>query len=158
MIFATVGTQLTFQRLIQYLRDVVEQHPHQILAQTIDQEYEYCPKGRLVCVKNLTPQDFDRHMSAATLVVSHAGIGSIISASRFQKPIILVPRRCELGEHRNDHQVDTTHRFAGSRGIYVANDGAEIADLFLADLEARPLLDPASSSLISGISRFIADD
>lgn len=156
MIFATVGTQLTFNRLIQYLHEVVEQHPHEIFAQTIDKKYEYRAIGRLVCVKALTPQEFDRHMSTARLVVSHAGMGSIISASRFQKPIILVPRRCDLGEHRNDHQVDTTRRFADSRGIYVANERREIAELLLADLEARPALDPASSSLISGISRFIA--
>jgi len=155
MIFATVGTQLTFPRLTQYLRSVVDILPLEILAQTIDEEYEYEATGRLACVKSLTPQAFDEHMAAARLVISHAGIGSIISATRFQKPIILVPRSAELKEHRNNHQADTALRFSGSPGIYIANDDIEIARLCRRELVPRPALDPANSSLILGISDFI---
>lgn len=155
MIFATVGTQLTFDRLVQSLRYLVENHDHEIFAQTIDQEYEYRAKGHLTCVKQLAPSAFDERFAAARLVISHAGIGSIISASRFQKPIILMPRSADLNEHRNNHQVDTAARFSGSRGIYIANDEKQIAALCLADLEARPSLDPASSGLIAGIRDFI---
>jgi len=158
MIFATVGTQLTFDRLIQALRYLVDHHDHEVFAQTIDQEYEYRAKGRLICVKHLAPQAFDERFAAARLVISHAGIGSIISASRFQKPIILMPRSAELKEHRNNHQADTAARFSGSPGIYVANDEVEISKLCEAKLEPRPALDPASSSLIAGIKGFIHRD
>ncbi len=155
MIFATVGTQLTFDRLVNALRYLVDTHDHEIVAQTIDQEYEYRAKGHLTCVKHLTPQAFDERFAAARLVISHAGIGSIISASRFQKPIILMPRNAELNEHRNNHQADTAARFSGSPGIYIANDEKQIAALCLSDLDARPALDPASSGLITGIRSFI---
>lgn len=155
MIFATVGTQLVFPRLVESLRYLVEEYENDVFAQTIDQEYEYQAKGRLICVKQLAPQAFDDRFSASRLVISHAGIGSIISASRFQKPIILVPRQAELKEHRNNHQADTANRFTGSTGIYVANDARQIAALCQSPLDARPALDPASSSLIGGIRDFI---
>jgi len=155
MIFATVGTQLPFPRLVHYLRHLVDHQRHEVFAQTIDQSYEYQSRGRLICVKSLDPQSFDEHFAEARVVISHAGIGSIISASRFQKPIILVPRRAELNEHRNDHQADTAMRFMNATGIYIANTEAQIQDLCQGRLEARPALSPASSNLIAGIRTFI---
>ena len=42
----------------------------------------------------------------ARIVVSHAGIGCIISASKHNKPNIIVPRREMYKEHFDDHQVE----------------------------------------------------
>ena len=33
-----------------------------------------------------------------------------------------MPRRAELGEHRNDHQRATAERFRDRKGIFVADD------------------------------------
>jgi beta-1,4-N-acetylglucosaminyltransferase len=43
----------------------------------------------------------------ATLIVSHTSSGPLIYARKFQKPIITVPRRLELGEAVANHQVET---------------------------------------------------
>lgn len=43
----------------------------------------------------------------ATLVVSHTSSGPLIYAKKFRKPIITLPRRPELGEAVDDHQVET---------------------------------------------------
>ena len=42
----------------------------------------------------------------ADIVISHAGAGSIINALRNRKPLIIVPRLVEYGEHTNSHQRD----------------------------------------------------
>ena len=41
----------------------------------------------------------------ARVVVSHAGVGCIISALKHNKPNIVVPRRKEYSEHFDDHQL-----------------------------------------------------
>jgi UDP-N-acetylglucosamine transferase subunit ALG13 len=154
MIFATVGTQLPFPRMLTCLRQLVEKLPIEVFAQTITEECTYSAAGMLTCVKKLSPQEFDAQFSRAELIVSHAGIGSIISAARARKPIALIPRRHEFGEHRNDHQMDTVRKFADRQGLYVAHDFADLLRIVNQPLQSYSLADQ-ESNLINGIRRFI---
>lgn len=43
----------------------------------------------------------------AKLIVSHTSSGPLIYARKFGKPIITLPRRSDLGEAVDDHQVET---------------------------------------------------
>jgi UDP-N-acetylglucosamine transferase subunit ALG13 len=61
-------------------------------------------------------------MESANFVVAHAGMGSIITALTLAKPLVIMPRRADLGEHRNDHQTATVARFLDRAGIFVAAD------------------------------------
>ncbi|AOL93009.1 glycosyltransferase [Porphyrobacter sp. LM 6] len=67
-------------------------------------------------------------MERSRLIVSHAGIGTILTAARFAKPIVLIPRRAALEEHRNDHQLATVAQLATRPGILVARDETELSD------------------------------
>ena len=58
----------------------------------------------------------------ARCLVSHAGMGSIITALDLSKPIVIVPRRGHLQETRNDHQYSTAREFRGKPGIFLAED------------------------------------
>jgi UDP-N-acetylglucosamine transferase subunit ALG13 len=49
-------------------------------------------------------------MRDARVVISHAGVGSIILARRCGKVPIIVPRRADLGEAVDDHQVPLARR------------------------------------------------
>lgn len=155
MIFATVGTQIPFPRMIESVRYAAERLDIDIVAQTIDVDYVYTPKGRLTCVKTVHPRKFQDLVAAADIIVSHAGIGSIISAATASKPIILMPRQSQLSEHRNDHQVDTAKRFGSRRGIYIFNDGPELVDVLTAPLVPLAPIEPDMSPLITGIKSFI---
>lgn len=46
------------------------------------------------------------YIQQARIVVAHAGIGTIISARRYGKPLVIVPRRKCYGEHTDDHQSE----------------------------------------------------
>ncbi len=74
----------------------------------------------------IPPAEFNRLLGQAELVIAHAGMGSIISALRNAKPIIIMARRANLGEHRNDHQLATAAHFANRQGVYVAQDEAAL--------------------------------
>ena len=110
MIFVTVGTQLPFERLIQAVDDWAGAHPNVPVTAQVGMT-EYKPK-HLHCVQGLTPQAYQEKLNAANLIVSHVGMGTIISGLSNAKPMILMPRLASLGEHRNDHQVATASKFS----------------------------------------------
>jgi UDP-N-acetylglucosamine transferase subunit ALG13 len=51
-------------------------------------------------------EEFDRLCLAADHVITHAGVGSVMTAVRLGKVPIVVPRRRDLGEVVNDHQFE----------------------------------------------------
>lgn len=131
MIFVTTGTQLPFPRMIDTVAGIAADLSEEIIAQvgpdTSARDFE--------THNTLAPAQFAEFFSRARVVVAHAGVGSILSARKFGKPVILVPRRHDLGEHRNDHQMATAAEVEGRTGIYVAWDEAQLrAHLASADL------------------------
>ncbi|ANY19432.1 hypothetical protein A6F68_00906 [Tsuneonella dongtanensis] len=155
MILATAGTQLPFPRMLRALDRIAEKHGLRVVAQTC---------GNLAGARALEqrefiePQPFAEMLAQADVVVSHAGIGTILAASRARKPLILYPRVAALGEHRNEHQRATAKAMAGRRGIHVAWDDATLSALLtgpaLAPLE--PGHSPELPGLISAVSEFVS--
>jgi len=85
-------------------------------------------------------------------------MGSIITALELGKQIIVMPRRANLGEHRNDHQIATAKYFAEQGRILAAFDEQELFDKLdhLRTLTRdEPLIAGASPSLIATIRTFI---
>jgi len=77
----------------------------------------------------VSPNALEEHARVADLIIAHAGMGSIISALRYSKPIVIMPRLASLGEHRNEHQLATATRFAKRPGVYVTNDSSELGQM-----------------------------
>lgn len=156
MIFATVGTQGHFDRLIRTIDGWAGANGRtDVFAQTGPSDYrsEYIRTERFI-----DATEFRDRVEAASLVISHAGMGSIITALELGKRIIVMPRRASLGEHRNDHQLATAKRFADQGCITVAyteKDLIERLDRLQALNETERLTSPASPHLISTIRGFI---
>lgn len=109
MIFIIVGTQEPFDRMVEYIDQWSEKSGyHDIYAQIA--KSKYMPKN-FKYIDFLPPDIFDQKFKEADLIVSHAGMGSIISALQFAKPIIVIPRLAKKKEHRNDHQLATANSF-----------------------------------------------
>ena len=73
-------------------------------------------------VEFLPPDEFNKLFSKARLIVAYAGMGTIISAMRQHKPIIIFPRIAAWGEHRNEHQLATAQKMKELGYVYVATD------------------------------------
>jgi len=121
----------------------------------VDEATGYHPK-HFKWAPYLDANTYTQKIQNAKVVVSHAGMGSIISAMTYQKPIILLPRKAELGEHRNDHQLATAHRFRSRPGIFVADEAEDIPgllDQLLNDEDAKldRIPDFADESLLAAI-------
>src|SRR5690606_38419898 len=109
----------------------------------------------------LPPDEFSRRFAEARVIVAHAGMGTILSALRWAKPILVMPRRAALGEHRNDHQLATARRLSSIGKVDVAMDEAELPSRLdaLDTLKARTPIGPhASEDLFAALRTFIAPD
>jgi len=137
VIFVTVGAQMPFDRLVRAVDDWAGRGrvPAEIFAQIGPSPLR--PR-HMRWTRFLTPGEFLAQVGAADLLVAHAGMGSIITALEHGKPLLIMPRRGELGETRNDHQVATAHRFRGLGSVDVAFDEQELV-VRLDRFESRPL-------------------
>jgi UDP-N-acetylglucosamine transferase subunit ALG13 len=145
VIFVTVGTQLPFPRLIATVDAWAGRNGAvEVIAQTGPCE---APPAHLRAYDFMPPGELDKCMRSAEVVVAHAGIGSILTAQRYRRPIIILARRAAQGEHRNDHQVATARHLGGRPGIAVAAEAEDVARL----LDGR-----ADLACGDGISEFAA--
>ena len=60
----------------------------------------------------------------ADLVITHGGVGSIITSIEKDKKVIAVPRLREYKEHVNDHQLDIVKSF-NELGYIIGLNGVE---------------------------------
>ncbi len=104
MIFVTVGNHFQgFERLLERVDEMAPRVPHEIVAQ---KGYsKYVPKNMKYFdfVPANTAMEYIRN---SDLVVSHAGMGTIILCKEYGTPILIFPRREKFGEHVNDHQLE----------------------------------------------------
>lgn len=126
MIFATVGTQIAFDRMMAVVDDWAGSVSETVFAQVGPTSRKF---SNLQTAPFLGPDEFEQSFARADLIVAHAGMGSILSALALGKPIIIMPRRASLGEHRNEHQVATARRLATLQGVSVAWDESELREL-----------------------------
>ena len=125
MILVTVGMQLGFDRLIEAMDRLAPDLGMEVIAQVGRGEYQ--PQNMEARV-SIAPAEFEGMVERSQLIVAHAGIGTVLTAQRFGKPILLFPRRFDHGEHRNDHQVATARNLQGRSGLLIAMDEDELKD------------------------------
>jgi UDP-N-acetylglucosamine transferase subunit ALG13 len=120
MIFLTVGTYpLPFNRLIRSVDELAAQGRlwDSVFAQI---GYStYVPRF-MKSVQMLDKIDFDEEIRESSAIIGHAGLGSIMTALEYHKPMLVVPRLASFGEVVNDHQLDTARRFAALGHVLAA--------------------------------------
>ena len=111
MILVTLGTQdKTFVRLLEKINQLINQGLIQdkVIVQAGFTKYS----SDNMEIFDLIPQDeFNNLMSKADLVITHGGVGNIISALEKNKKVIAVPRLAKYDEHINDHQTQIIAKF-----------------------------------------------
>ena len=111
MILVTLGTQdKTFVRLLEKINQLIDQGliKDKVVVQAGFTKYS----SNNMEIFDLIPQDeFNNLMSKADLVITHGGVGNIISALEKNKKVIAVPRLAKYGEHINDHQTQIIAKF-----------------------------------------------
>lgn len=111
MILVTLGTQdKTFVRLLEKINQLIDQGliKDKVIVQAGFTKYN----SDNMEIFDLIPQDeFNSLMAQADLIITHGGVGNIISALEKNKKVIAVPRLSKYGEHINDHQTQIIAKF-----------------------------------------------
>jgi len=160
MIFVTTGTQAPFNRLIRAMEEIAgELVDEEVVAQAFGVDFIV---RNMKIVEFLTPEEYEGIFKNARLIISHAGMGTIISALKERKKIIIVPRIAAFGEHRNEHQMATANKIAELNYMPVVYNMEDLREVVLHSHSASQVLftmpelgDTASQSLISSIQEFM---
>ncbi len=160
MIFLTIGTQEPFDRLVKAVDEWAAAHAVPVFGQLGGLKPDsYRPRHFEWC-EFIAADVYQQKLEACDLLVAHAGMGSIISALTWAKPLIIMPRSAALGEHRNEHQLATAQKFRDRPGVAVAwapdEVGPLIDRLLAAGSDGAAALSPeASPALIETLRAFI---
>ena len=117
MIFVAVGTQkFQFNRLLITMDKLIAKGyiKDEVFAQIgfsdyIPQRYPYKTM--------MKKTEFDAMIDKCDLLITHSGVGTIISGLSRSKAVIVVPRKRKYKEHIDDHQVQIAEAFAAQNLI-----------------------------------------
>ena len=124
MIFVVTGLHFQgFDRLVRMMDDIALKLNMKVIIQ---RGYAgYVPKN----AESFTfksNEEIESLYKNAEIVITHAGVGSIMSALSFGRPIIVIPRLSKYHEHKNDHQIDIANFFLKQDLVSVANNMSEL--------------------------------
>lgn len=122
MILVTLGTNdKTFPRLLEALDKEIEKGniKDKVVIQAGSTKYE----SKNMEIFDLIERDkFDKLMDECDLLITHGGVGSILTGLNKGKKVIAVPRLSKYKEHVNDHQLQIVENFSKHKYILAAND------------------------------------
>lgn len=111
MIFVTLGTQdKDFSRLLKAIDKEIERGTikDKVVVQAGYTKYE----SKNMEIFDLIPTDeFNKLIEKSDLVITHGGVGNILSAIKKGKPVIAAARLKKFKEHTNDHQRQIIEEF-----------------------------------------------
>jgi len=135
MIVVSVGThEQPYDRLLNAVKALGGDE--ELLVQYGTSELEH---GRGEWVDYLSFDELAEQVARARVFVCHAGVGSIVLARRHGLRPIVVPRKHELGEHVDDHQLELSRRLAQSGIVTLVEDVRDLAAAVFAAPDELPV-------------------
>jgi UDP-N-acetylglucosamine transferase subunit ALG13 len=153
--FATVGTDHhRFDRLVQWIDDWMLTRREEV--RFVIQTGTSCKPKHAHAVDYLEYEEMERLVGEATVVVTHGGPGNVMLCRRLGKKPIVVPRRSDLSEHVDDHQLLFSRRIALEGQIELAESERRLCELLDAgiDDEALVALPTSPQSVERAVQRF----
>ncbi len=139
MILVTLGTQdKQFYRILEALEDKLDKH-------LIDDEVVVqagCSadfKSKYMKIFDLIPMDeFDEMIKKCDLLITHGGVGSIITGLKNNKKVIAAARLSKYNEHVNDHQLQIIDNFSKEGYILKLDNFDDIDKLIKESSKFKP--------------------
>lgn len=125
----TLGTQkFQLNRLLRQMDECIEKGlvNEEVVAQVGNSDYK--PQNYKFD-SFYDKSHFNECIQKSRIVITHSGVGSIITALQYKKPVIVFPRLKRYNEHVDDHQLDIARAFAQKGYILCCNDNDRLIDL-----------------------------
>lgn len=111
MILVLLGTQNnSFCRLLQEIEKNIDNKNinEEVIVQAGYTKYQ---TNKMKIFSTISREELEKMIDKANYVISHGGVGSMITANQKGKKVIAIPRLKRYQEHVNDHQIDTIKEF-----------------------------------------------
>ena len=111
MIFVTLGTQdKTFERLLKAIDKAIDKGEikEKVIVQAGNTKYE---SKNMEIFDLISPDEFKELVDKCDILITHGGVGSILSAVKQGKKVIAAARLKKYNEHVNDHQKQIIKEF-----------------------------------------------
>lgn len=153
MIFVTLGTMyLDFPRLVDAMDEIARDSGEDVVIQTgmaqrnpqYARHFAFAPR-----------EEIHELIRQSRVVVTHAGIGSVIDVLRAGRPLVVVPRLKRYGEHNNDHQLDLAEAIVRRGWGRMVTDIRELPDACRQPPSPCAHYQPAKTPLVEAIRETI---
>ena len=111
MILVLLGTQNnSFHRLLEEIEKLIDKNiiKEEVIVQAGYTKYE---SNKMKIFKLISKEKLEEYQDEANIIITHGGVGSIISSVEKGKKVIAVPRLHEYEEHVNNHQKEIVEMF-----------------------------------------------
>ena len=138
MILVLLGTQNnSFHRLLEEIQKNINNGT--IKEKVVVQEGYTKFQSKDMEIHTQVPKDkLQELIKKADLIITHGGVGSIISAITEGKKVIAVPRLKKYNEHVNDHQLDIIDSYNEKRYIIGIHEVEELEEALKKVPEFKP--------------------
>lgn len=158
MIFLILGTQkFQLNRLLKEMDMICEKGyvKDEVFAQVGYSDYR--PKNYQF-TNFLDKNEFEQKIRESSLIITHSGVGSIITSLKAGKPVIVYPRLSKYKEHVDDHQLEIAETFQRKNYVLCCGENDKLQDAIL-KVEAHEFNQYVSSTkrIISIINDFLLE-
>lgn len=134
MILVLLGTQNnSFHRLLEEIDRLIEKNTitDEVIVQSGYTKYN---SKNMKIFELISKEELNKLQDKADLIITHGGVGSIISSIKKGKKVIAVPRLHEYNEHVNNHQKEIIKLF-NEKGYIIGIDSIEKLENTLLNIE-----------------------
>lgn len=124
MILVLLGTQNnSFHRLLEEIEKNIQEGiiDEEVIVQAGYTKYE---SKNMKIFDLITKEKIEKFQEKANLIITHGGVGSIISSIEKHKKVIAVSRLHEYQEHVNNHQIEIVRDF-NNKGYIIGIEKVE---------------------------------
>lgn len=128
MILVMLGTQKnSFHRLLEEIQKCIDKKVinEEVVVQAGSTKF----KSKDMKIFDLiSTRKLNKLIKEANYVITHGGVGSIVTCLKMDKKVIAAPRFHKYDEHVNDHQLQIIQTFDGQGFIKGIKDVSELED------------------------------
>ncbi|MFT8882770.1 MAG: PssE/Cps14G family polysaccharide biosynthesis glycosyltransferase [Liquorilactobacillus hordei] len=128
-IFIALGTQkFQFNRLLKNVDDLFYEGKlnYDVFAQI--GESTYIP-ANYPAKKFLSRDEYKANIDDCDVLLTHAGVGTIIQGKKNGCYVIVAPRLAKFGEHIDDHQLEIARTFKNENFVDIYNEHDSLFDI-----------------------------
>ena len=158
MIFVMLGTQNNiFERLLKEIERLIDKNVinEKVVVQAGYTEYKPQNK-KMKIIDFMSREELDIFEQKENFIITHGGVGSILTSLEKRKKVIAVPRLHEYGEHVNNHQIEIVEKFNKSGNIIGLQSVEELEKAIksIQNFEPKPYVEN-NDKMLNLIANFI---